>query len=378
MRALAIIVGIGLLALALTDVFNTLVLARRTRHVFRIARAYYRYTWEPFAAIAKYITSPLRREGFLGVYGPGSLLLLLGLWSVSLIFAFAMLQWAAHMKPAGLESSFLTDLYFSATTLFTLSTGDPENATSRIIAVIEGGIGLGCLGLVVGYLPVLYQSFSARELTITLMDARAGSPPSAGSLLENITSATRLEQQLATWETWTAQVLENHLSFPMLAYFRSQHPNQSWLTALVAIADLSAVAAVSAGGALRRQAELTLAMTRHALADVTVVFALEENSTQVRDRERLSKERYRVLRRRAASNPALQRANQLSYPALAQKRAMYEPLAFALSEYFLMSLPDWLGDDASRHNWSVPVTERDEAPFAVSDPFSQPPSSKAS
>src|ERR1700733_4123619 len=163
MHVVAAIVGCCLLALVLVDTFNTLVLARRTEHVFRIARAYYWLTWNPFAAIARRIQSSRGREGFLSVYGPLSLLALFALWAAGLVAAFGLIQWAVGMRPGTLPGTLSNDVYLSAATLFTLSTGDPINAGSKAIAVIEGGLGLGFLGLVIGYLPVLYQSFSKRE-----------------------------------------------------------------------------------------------------------------------------------------------------------------------------------------------------------------------
>ena len=76
----------------------------------------------------------------------------------------------------------------SGTTLFTLGIGDvtPNGAIARALTVVEAGsrrAGFGFLALVIGYLPVLYQGFSRREVNISLLDARAGSPPSAGELL---------------------------------------------------------------------------------------------------------------------------------------------------------------------------------------------------
>jgi hypothetical protein len=244
MAVVAIFAGLCALALVLIDAFNTLVLARRTRHPIRIARAYYRLTWPPFAAAARRIPSSQRREDFLGIYRPLSLLLIIAIWAIFLIIGFALLRWGAGMQPSAITPTFGNDLYLSASTLFALATGDPKNPLSKVISTAEGGLSLGFLGLVISYLPVLYESFAKREIEISLLDGKAGSPPSAGALLQSAPSgAEKLERDLETWEAWAAQVLENHLSFPMLAYFRSQHPNQSWLTAMVAITDFAAMPA---------------------------------------------------------------------------------------------------------------------------------------
>jgi hypothetical protein len=173
----AAVAGFALLALVLVDAFNTLVLARRTRHVFRIARLYYQLTWKPLAALARRMKSSLSRESLLGVYGPMSLLLLITLWGSALVLAFGLLQWSVGLESPEFNSTFANDVYLSSRTLVTLNDGDPRNTASQFLSVCEGGLGLAFLGLVVGYLPVLYQSFSRRGLAISLLDARAGSPP---------------------------------------------------------------------------------------------------------------------------------------------------------------------------------------------------------
>lgn len=372
MHLFAAIAGCCLLALVLVDAFNTLVLARRTEHVFRITRLYYWLTWSPFAAVGRRIQSPRGREGFLSVYGPLSLLMLFALWAAGLLVAFGLLQWAFGMRPGSLAGTLANDIYLSASTLFTLSTGDPVNPASKAIAVLEGGLGLAFLGLVIGYLPVLYQSFSKRELAISLLDARAGSPPSAGALLQFAPiGAEKLEHQLALWEQWAAQVLENQLSFPMLAYFRSQHSNQSWLTALVAIVDCAAVVNLCSKDDLQRQAGLTLAMGRHVLTDMAVIFGLEQESGQGAREERMEEGGVRTLRKIVGSRPELFDARLLSLTGLRRRRKLYEGQAIALSNYLLMSLPAWIADPASLDNWRVGISDHDQVPFAVSDPFAE-------
>ncbi len=357
----------------LVDAFDTLVLARRTQHIFRIARAYYWVTWSPFAAIGRRLESSRHREAFLAVYGPLSLLMLFGVWAIGLTLGFGLLQWAARMQPGAVPGTFGNDIYLSASTLFTLSAGDPKNTASKAIAVIQAGLGIGFLGLVIGYLPVLYESFSKRELRISLLDARAGSPPSAGALLQFAPlSPDKFEDQLATWEEWSALVLENHLSFPMLAYFRSQHSNQAWLTALVAIVDCAAVVSLCSKDDLQRQAELTFAMGRHVIADMATVFALnKETADHDWGTRRMSEHDFTELQRILGSSPRLFEAGLFTESKLRNQRQLYERQAAGLSDYFLMTLPSWIADEASRRNWRVGTADREEVPFAVSDPFGE-------
>ena len=118
---------------------------------------------------------------------------------------------------------------------------------------------------------MLYQAFSRREVTINLFDARAGSPPTAGTLLARNARYGDLEllsQLLAEWERWAAEVLESHISFPVLSFYRSQHDNQSWVAALTAILDASALVVSGVPGAARTQAYLTFAMARHVAVDL--------------------------------------------------------------------------------------------------------------
>jgi hypothetical protein len=364
----AAFVGCVLLALVLVDAFNTLVLARRTRHVFRIARLYYQLTWSPFAALARQINSPLRRESVLGIYGPMSLLLLIALWGIGLALSFGVLEWSVGMQSPEFTPTFAHDLYLSSRALVTLNDGDPKNTASQLFSVFEGGLGLAFLGLVVGYLPVLYQSFAKRELVISLLDARAGSPPSAGGLLASTPfEAAGIIRQLERWESWMAQLLENQISFPMLGYFRSQHSNQAWLTALVAIADYATVVGMASEGSLKLQADLTAAMGRHVLSDVVVIFGLEQLCER-NESFRLSgcAEQLRGL---LLQRPGIFDVTKLSGTSLNKRVVDYEPQAAALSAYFLMSLPAAIPDRAARDDWRVGVTDRDETPFAVSDPF---------
>ena len=367
MHLVASLAGSCLIVLILVDAFNTIVLARRTRHMFRITRIFYRATWVPFSAAARRIRSGRHREGFLSIYGPLSLLTLFAVWAVGLVSGFGLLQWAVGMQPGKEDARLFNDLYLSATTLITLETGDPENPGSKAIAAIEGGLGISFLGLVIGYLPVLYQSFSKRELRISMLDARAGSPPSAEGLLRDETRRTeKLEDQLEHWEEWAAEVLENQLSFPMLGYFRSHHPNQSWLTAMVAIMDATALVMLTAEHDLKTQALLTFAMGRHTLADLCMTFGLTQPGPAT---DRLSREDFARLRQMLAACGRPLRAKLLSESELRKLRDMYEPDAKALSEHFLMALPTWVSQNNSLENWRASLRERGQVPFAVSDPF---------
>lgn len=355
MRVLVAIGGFILLLVVVWDAFETVVLPRRVTRRLRLARLFYRSTWIPWSAVARRMRPGNRREAFLSFYGPLSLIMLISLWAVGLVAGFAILQWALQLSVNAPEGTptFLTYLYVSGTSLFTLGLGDvtPQSGVARAITVAEAGTGFGFLAVVIGYLPVLYQSFSKREMSISLLDARAGSPPTAAELLRRHVQGQTLEELahfLRNWEQWTAELLESHLSFPVLCYYRSQHNNQSWLAALTTILDASALMIVGIEGAPARQGQLTFAMARHAVADLSLIFRKRPRRPA---QDRLSPEDLSRLRQTLAAAGVKLRDGNAADQRLAELRDLYEPHLNALAEYLCMDLPPWIlaGDPAD--NW---------------------------
>jgi hypothetical protein len=354
--ALKVFVGVAaifLIAAIIWDAFEALVLPRRVTRRLRPTRFFYRTTWQAWRAIALRMPSGARRETYLSFYGPLSLLLLISLWATCLVVGFAALHWAvgARLIVGHGAVTFGTVLYMSGTTFFTLGLGDvtPVGAAARIITVVESGMGFGFLALVIGYLPVLYQGFSRREVSITLLDARAGSPPSAGELLRRHgRDLDELTHLFRDWERWSAEVLESHLSYPVLSFFRSQHDNQSWLAALTAILDSSALALVGIEGVCARQAQLTFAMARHAVADLAQVLGTPPRTPH---RDRLPAAEFHALRRGLGDEGVVLAADDGTHGHLSRLRLMYEPYVSALSERLLMPLPSWSGPGPARDNW---------------------------
>src|SRR2546430_1298987 len=267
----AFAVGVAIFLIVLWDAFEAIILPRRVTRKFRLARLFYRSTWKTWRFVICLIPKPKTREALLGFYGPLSLLVLVGVWAVGLVLGFGLMQYGAGsaVSMTGSQSSFLTDIYLSGTTFFTLGLGDviPRSGLARVLVVTEAGFGFGFLAAVIGYLPFIYGSFSKREVNISLLDARAGTPPTAGELLRRHAypgGGEVLRLLFKDWEFWAAELMESHLSYPVLAFFRSQHDNQSWIAALTAILDGCALVKVAITDTCRRQAELTFAIARHA------------------------------------------------------------------------------------------------------------------
>jgi ion channel len=360
MRYLFGSIGVILVAVALWEAFETIILPRRVTRLLRVASLIYFITWSPWAALARLIRQNRRREKILAFFGPLSLLLLLAIWAVAILIGFALIHYAAGTTFENQTlTGFWADLYFSGTTFFTLGLGDlsPTTSLGRLLAVVQSGVGLGFFAMVISYLPVLYQAFSRREVNISMLDARAGTPPTAGELLRRHREAGHMESLhdlLREWERCSADLLESHLSYPVLCYFRSQHDNQSWLAALSTILDTCALVMVGIDGVPKWQAELTFKMTRHAIVDLTQVF---NTSPLKNDGRRLASEDLTRLRTVLGQCGVAIRNEPGDDETLTELRDMYEPYIQVLSEHLLMPLPGWLPQPRAIDNWQTSAWE---------------------
>jgi len=354
MRLWATGLGTLLILVILWDAFQTIVLSRRVSRAFRPTRAFYLLLWTPWSAVAQHVRQSKRRENVLTVFGPLSLILLIALWALGLIVSFALLQWGVGSELAGADgvSGFGVDLYMSGTTFFTLGLGDvtPRTTVARALTVLEAGMGFGFLALVIGYLPLISQAFSRREVSISMLDARAGSPPTAAQLLRRHLrdGDGDLRELLRDWERWSAELLESHISFPGLSYFRSQHDNQSWVAALTTLLDVCAlvITRIEDGPALT--ARLTFAMARHAVLDLCAIFHLTPAPPAV---DRLAPAEAKRLESVLAAAGVRLSADEASVAKLTALRATYEPYVQALSRFLIMPLPAWTPPEGAQDSW---------------------------
>src|SRR6184192_2117104 len=263
MRAVAAVAGVILIALMLAEFFVTFMLPRRVRRDPRIARGLNRALWVPWRAFSRRLSAS-SADTVLGFFGPLGLLTQLLVWTIGLIIGFALLEWAAVGR------GFAHGLLFSSG-LFLSAEGASGSTIVHVIALVEAAIAIGVLFIVIGYLPAVYGAFSRREIAVSQLATRAGSPPAAGVVLHRVARRERwleLERDLRDWEAWVAELMETHLSYPILGWYRSQHVRQNWLAALTAMVDVAAfVTAVESDGEVEA-AELTFAIGQHALADL--------------------------------------------------------------------------------------------------------------
>ncbi len=370
MNAIFLIAGLVCLTEVLVDAFQTIILPRRASNRFRISRLFLTATWVPWRAIARRMKQTSRRESFLSYFGPLSLLLLVVVWAAGLILGFGLFYHGLGSPFADAHSigNWETDLYVSGTTLFTLGLGDvvPLTVMARMLVALEGGTGLAFVAGVIGYLPVLYGAFSRREVSIILLDARAGSPPTALELLRRHAGPAGeavLQALLIEWERWSAELLESHISYPQLCFFRSQHDNQSWLGALVAMLDTCAVLIATVEGEAARQALQTFVMARHAVIDLAHVFLLEAGPET---EDRLPPAQVEDVCHQLANAGFSLCSATASLDRLRELRGMYEPQAVQLGRVLMQSLPPFAPESGKRTNWAIVSALRTQTEASLS------------
>ncbi len=354
MPATILVVGsVVVLLVVLHDAFEVMLLPRRVKSRLRIVRMFFRFTWLVWSGIARRIDADERRHNYLSLYGPLSMVWLLVVWAGGLVVGFGTLYWGLGSSGQSMRLSWPNQLYFSGVTFFTLGYGDivPHTGVEKLLAVLEAGTGLGFIAIVIGYLPVLYQLFARREAKVIMLDATAGSPPSAMTLLVRHAegeSMDELEDLLQDWQQWCAELMESQLSYPMLAFYRSQHDNQSWLAALTTIMDSCALLMVGIKGVRTFRARLAFSTARQAVIEMGRVFHVGPLAP---DMDRLPAANFGRLRGDLA-DAGLQFADEgEAEQKLTAFRSTYEPFLNGLADYLVLSLPDWLPAGGRLDNW---------------------------
>jgi hypothetical protein len=367
MNIFAMLAGLAIIWVVLRDAFETVVLPRRVTRHFQLTAWFYRQTWIPWRRIAEHIKTTSRQQNFLGYFGPLSLILLLGFWAAGLIFGFALVQHGigGHEQLSNEPLTFGRILYHSGETFFTLGYGDivPTSGAARALSVVEAGMGFAFIGVVIGYVPVVYSSFSRREIQISMLDARAGSPPTAAELLVRLAGRSEdpgmdqkvLDEVLRGWERWAAELLESQISYPALTFFRSQHSNQSWLGALTTMLDVTALVMVGIEGVHPGQAKLTFAMARHAAVDLAQVVSARYDPSAG---DRLPAAEFERLRESLVAAGLRLRADEAGREKLAKLRSMYEPYVHSIARNLMLTLPPWRYASKARDNWQAGPWDR--------------------
>ncbi|MBO9648791.1 MAG: two pore domain potassium channel family protein [Variovorax sp.] len=359
----AFLLGAIMVLVTLLDAFEVVLLPRPVRRRVRLNRYFFKVTWDVWAGCASLWPAGRRREDFLGVFGPLSMVMLFGLWAASLIIGFGLMQWALHGLVPGRATGVDTlvgDIIISGDAFFTLGYGDnvPTHWVARLLVILEAGTGFAFIALTIGYLPVLYQHFTRRDLQLIEFSARAGSPPTAAALLvwHVHGGPEELERWLRDWEIWASDLIESNAVYPMLAFYRSQHEGHSWLGSLAVVMDVCTLLIAGADDARRQQATATFTALRRVLDEASESLRV----APVRDvsARRLDLASLQLL------TPTIRRIlpgwhdDASASSAIWQLRRTYEPRLEGLATYLLLDLPDWIDPEAPTERFGRDVIVR--------------------
>ena len=364
MSIIAALFGICCVFVVLADAFETVVLPRTVMRKIRLSNVVFDFAGKLYGRIGRLPPSP-RRQGLLVAFAPLILLILISLWAVLIIVGWALIHWGFGTPLQGADGSLARDIYFSGVTFFTLGYGDivPTEGVGRMLSVFEAGLGFGFLALVVSYVPVLYNAFSRREVQMLLLDSRAGSQPMSAELLRRHAESSCMSMLtviLRDWERFGAELLESYLSYPILAYYRSQHDDSSWLKSLTAVMDTCALIEVGFQDdqpwmrELRFQARATFAMGRHVCVDLAYILDIPPQDNSL---GRLPPHSLHAIRVMLAAHGVHLRDDEAANRHLQEVREMYEPYVLGLAKELVLDLPKWCDANPQIENWQTSAWE---------------------
>ncbi len=252
-HALACMAGVALVILTLRSSVRTFVLPRSVND--SLTRAVFRVVHRLFLVLAPPSRPYEYRDRIMAGFAPVALLSLPVVWTALVTTGYACMFWAAG---AGDVRASLT---ISASSMVTLGFAAPRDLLQTFLAFSQASVGMVLIALLISYLPTIYGAFSRRELAVNMLEVRAGSPPSAVTLLtrfRRLEKLDRMEQFWQTWEIWFAELEETHTSLGSLALFRSPHPGHSWITAAGTVLDAAALRCSLVALPREPEAELTL------------------------------------------------------------------------------------------------------------------------
>jgi len=344
LEVLELILGIVVVAYVLNDVFQSVVVPRPTPARYRITRWVVRPGWRAWRWMGLRTSSSGERERMLGMFAPLVVVVLLVLWLSGLALGFGFIFFALRGQLHPVVQDFPTALYFAGTSVLTIGFGDfvATSGLGRVLALVAGGTGLGTIALAISFLFSLYASFQRREIQIVTLDARAGAPPSGVTLLETMAKLGMIDDLprfFGDWEKWAAEVLDSHLAYPVLAYFRSSHDNESWVSALGAVLDATTLLLTTVVDGPRGPAKLMFAVGTHLVEDLGRYFRI------VSDHD-VGVERYEFdqARERLATAGWSLLGPEESWVAFSRLRIQYAVALNNMAKWWAAPPAQWIGD----------------------------------
>ena len=345
-----IVAGLLIVALVLYDVFQTVIVPRPSTSGIGVARYVIVATWPAWRRYCESIRSADARERRLGAYAPFMLVFLLFFWIVALIFGYALILFALRDQVTPPLDDLWNAVYFAGTSFLTIGFGDvtPTGLGARVASLAAGANGLVLVALAITFLFSLYGSFQRREVLVVTLDARAGAPPSGVQLLEKLSRLSLvgdLDALFAAWETWSAEVLDSHMAYPLLCFFRSSHDNESWVSALGALLDAATLCITTVEDGSAGAAHLLVGLGSHLVEDVTRYFRMPHEHGALVDRAEFD-----VARERLRAAGWRLRDAERSWVDFQALRARYAEDLNAMARFWAVPPAQWIGDrSAMRH-----------------------------
>jgi hypothetical protein len=343
LEALEVILGIVVVLYVLNDVFQSVVVPRPTPARYRITRWVVRPGWRAWRGMTRTKSSG-ERDRMLGMFAPLVVVVLLFLWLSGLVLGFALIFFGLRAQLHPVVQDFPTAIYFAGTAVLTIGFGDfvATSGLARALALLAGGTGLGTIALAISFLFSLYASFQRREILIVTLDARAGAPPSGVSLLETMAKLGMIDDLprfFADWEKWAAEVLDSHLAYPVLAYFRSSHDNESWVSSLGAVLDATTLILTTVVDGPRGPAKLMFAIGTHLVEDLGRYFRISGDDDVGVERYEFDQARERL----AAAGWSLLGPEE-SWVAFSRLRRQYAVALNNMAKWWAAPPTQWVGD----------------------------------
>lgn len=339
-----VIVGLAVLGVTFYDLFQSVVLPRPSIRKVQLARTVIRPLWRVWKWVLNRGSKIDRSEARLAAFGPVALLTLFLIWGLALMTGYALLIDGMDLEFHPPLQNFLESFYVSATTLVPLSYGDfvPEQGAARLVIVVESITGVVVVALAITLLFELYNAFRSREEAVIALDALAGAPPSAVQLLETAAAPTMdgiLKETFDEWRKWAAMVLESHLAYPLLVYFRSSHDNEAWINSFGAVMDAAALIMSSTDDPAKGSAKLMFTVGNHLVEDLAWVFRLEIDPDPIIERSEYTAA---VVRLKSAGYEI--HDGDAAWARFSALRAKYASALNLMAQYLLAPPAQWVGD----------------------------------
>lgn len=350
---LSVLAGLAVIVLVLNDIFQSVVVPRAVGRRWRISFFVWRSSWHVWPALAwkLYGADDDKREDFLAVFAPFMLVVLLFVWAAGLIFGYGLIFWGLRGGLAPPIHSFGGALYFSGTSTLTIGFGDVvgRSAGTRFFSILAAVSGFSTFSIVTAYLFLLFASFQARETFVVTLGARAGTPPSGINLLGIAAysdTSDDLSRLMIVAQPWVAQLMDSHLAYPVLAFFRSSHDYESWVGALGTMLDAATLLMTTVEGPHHGQARIFFNLGRHATRDLAKYFHLADDS-QGAGIERMEFDR--ACERLQNAGYTLRNRDD-AWKQFAELRSTYAGHLNAMAAFFEIPPLQWVGDRGAIKN----------------------------